>query len=626
MGQCAVKSDRIVQDEGLMDPTVSGTKKALLVGINYVGTSSELRGCINDVHNQKTILMEHYGFQEHDITMLTEEAGYEKPTKARILQGFKELFKNAQPGDLLFFQYSGHGSQFMQWNGLADCICPLDCIGGSWPETVILDTEIHVMLYEPLPRGCKCVCVFDCCHSASVANLSVQRGLKPPKARYLPPPKDIKSEEPKAVGGIKGGVVAEKNAGHQLWVFSGCQDNQTSADAWIDNIPQGAFTWAFIKALKDDIWHETYIDLLDQIKSNLRGQYSQVPALTTTHAAYLSSWYCGKTPRRAVTRESPSGRKKALLIGINYRRTPNELRGCINDVNNQRSVLQSAYGYNAAEIMMLTEDEDRTDWPNKSRMVEGLNWLVQDARAGDQLFFQYSGHGSQMTDTTGREPTGLSDCICPLDCNKPWPEHIILDTEIHHLLYDQLPDGVQLTCVFDCCHSGTVANLDRKREISPLVGMSPESYLSSRWLPPPAKVAQPARGGVGIAGLSCSGSKQQQAPRDGSGFRRAVMDKGFANKSVWVYSGCQDDQTSADAYEDGQYQGAFTWAFIRALNHHSYAMHHMDLLKTVRNNLRHRYTQIPALSTTSRDYFSRFYLAQTDPVSIQGKHGNRVCF
>ncbi len=36
----------------------------------------------------------------------------------------------------------------------ADVICPLDCINGPWPSTVILDTEIHEKLYAPLPiRG-----------------------------------------------------------------------------------------------------------------------------------------------------------------------------------------------------------------------------------------------------------------------------------------------------------------------------------------------------------------------------------------------------------------------------------------------------------------------------------------
>ncbi len=35
----------------------TGRKKALCVGINYEGTSGELRGCINDAKNVKQFLM-----------------------------------------------------------------------------------------------------------------------------------------------------------------------------------------------------------------------------------------------------------------------------------------------------------------------------------------------------------------------------------------------------------------------------------------------------------------------------------------------------------------------------------------------------------------------------------------
>ena len=34
----------------------------------------------------------------------------------------------------------------------SDVICPLDCIDGPWPATVITDSEIHQKLYDPLPQ------------------------------------------------------------------------------------------------------------------------------------------------------------------------------------------------------------------------------------------------------------------------------------------------------------------------------------------------------------------------------------------------------------------------------------------------------------------------------------------
>ena len=60
-------------------------KKALLIGINYVGTENELNGCINDVKNMKTMLIDKLGYKSQNITMLTDETT-KKPTKSNILK------------------------------------------------------------------------------------------------------------------------------------------------------------------------------------------------------------------------------------------------------------------------------------------------------------------------------------------------------------------------------------------------------------------------------------------------------------------------------------------------------------------------------------------------------------
>ena len=154
---------------------------------------------------------------------------------------------------------------------------------------------------------------------------------------------------------------------------------------------------------------------------------------------------------------SITGRKKALLVGLNYRNSRAELHGCINDVNNMQQILVKQYGFQLEDIMMLNEDQDKSKWPTKKVILEGMQWLYKDAKSGDLLFFHYSGHGSTYSVDKKAMP---ADCICPLDClDKPWPEAVMLDTEIHDNLYDPLPKGCKAVCIFDCCHSATVANL-----------------------------------------------------------------------------------------------------------------------------------------------------------------------
>lgn len=87
----------------------SGRRKALLIGINYFGTNSELRGCINDVHNVSAFLIERYGYRREDMVILTDDQSdpIMQPTRANIINAMGWLIKDAQPNDALFLHYSG---------------------------------------------------------------------------------------------------------------------------------------------------------------------------------------------------------------------------------------------------------------------------------------------------------------------------------------------------------------------------------------------------------------------------------------------------------------------------------------------------------------------------------------
>lgn len=93
----------------------SGRRRALLIGINYQGTSNQLGGCINDTMFMKFCLMKNFGYTENDFTMLNEDVGRNRrdllPTRANMLRHMRELVTNCRPGDRLFFHYSGHGAQ-----------------------------------------------------------------------------------------------------------------------------------------------------------------------------------------------------------------------------------------------------------------------------------------------------------------------------------------------------------------------------------------------------------------------------------------------------------------------------------------------------------------------------------
>ncbi|MBW4682687.1 MAG: caspase family protein [Microcoleus vaginatus WJT46-NPBG5] len=81
-------------------------KLALLVGINQY-TSQPLTGCLNDIELQRNLLIHRFGFNPKDVYTLTDK----EATREGMLGAFEEyLIKQAKPGDVVVYHYSGHGS------------------------------------------------------------------------------------------------------------------------------------------------------------------------------------------------------------------------------------------------------------------------------------------------------------------------------------------------------------------------------------------------------------------------------------------------------------------------------------------------------------------------------------
>lgn len=82
-------------------------KLALLVGINSY-SKQPLTGCVNDIYLQQELLINRFGFNPKDIYILEDQ----QATRDGILTAFEEyLIKQAQPGDVVVYHYSGHGSR-----------------------------------------------------------------------------------------------------------------------------------------------------------------------------------------------------------------------------------------------------------------------------------------------------------------------------------------------------------------------------------------------------------------------------------------------------------------------------------------------------------------------------------
>lgn len=261
-------------------------KKALLVGINDYQGISDLRGCLNDVTNMRNILKTYLGFTNRDIRVLVDN----RATKANIISRLEYMVREAKTGDFLVFHFSGHGSQIRDRNGdelddhMDEIICPYDM---DWDGTFITDDTFN-NIFSKLPKGVLLEVFLDSCHSGTgLRDIAFNRPESlgpehPTLNRFLPPPIDIEcrvegeEEDIKSQRSFKG--PRRSTVHHILW--AGCKDNQTSADAYISNSYNGAFTYFFCKNIRSSGGNISRKELLRRVKQSLYNDgYSQIPQL-----------------------------------------------------------------------------------------------------------------------------------------------------------------------------------------------------------------------------------------------------------------------------------------------------------------------------------------------------------
>ena len=231
----------------------------------------------------------------------------------------------------------------------------------------------------------------------------------------------------------------------------------------------------------------------------------------------------------------------ALLIGINYTGTDNELYGCINDTSSINSLISS---YNFQKICILTDNTEKK--ANRANILTEFKNLLSSSQSGDVLLLFYSGHGSYILDKNNNEKTGNDQLIVPCDLNE------ILDDELKSIIQTNLKKDVTLIALFDCCHSGSI--LDLKYQ-----------YMDSL---------------------------------DKNNFTENINETETIGNVIMI-SGCNDLQTSSDSYINNKNQGAMTWAFLEAFKSEKNITWRNLLIKMRDLLKKSNFTQLPQLTTGS---------------------------
>ncbi|KAK1815974.1 hypothetical protein LTR12_009666 [Friedmanniomyces endolithicus] len=307
---------------------------------------------------------------------------------------------------------------------------------------------------------------------------------------------------------------------------------------------------------------------------------------------------------------APAPRKKSLLIGINYVGSQHSLQGCHRDVENVREFL-TAMNYPADPgSQVILRDDRSTDprgpfWPNGHNILAAMQWLISEP--GTMNFLHYSGHGGQVRDDEGDRASGFDDTLVPVDFENTGQ---IPSGILHNLLVSRLPPQSSLFIVLDCCHSGSALELPYvfRADEDGNVNMLNNVQSGMRLVGAASHLIQ---GGFNMGSVSeaqgllagatdfFKGLTHQRPATYQYGLSQSDTYAEFTsdgNKSVWMYSGCRDDQTSADASIAGSHVGAMSWAFLESMKQYGVQQSYMQVLQNTRQILKGRYQQVPQLS------------------------------
>jgi hypothetical protein len=158
----------------------------------------------------------------------------------------------------------------------------------------------------------------------------------------------------------------------------------------------------------------------------------------------------------------------ALLIGIDDydEREVNgvhypKLGGAVRDVNQVHAFLRDTLQVPAGQILKLTAPragagDPAGDWPTYANLVAAFRRLAALAQQpGDQVYIHYSGHGGRAA-TAFPQLKGehaFDEAIVPVDIGDLAAQYL-RDVEIHCLIKQLVDKGLEVTLVFDSCHSG----------------------------------------------------------------------------------------------------------------------------------------------------------------------------
>jgi hypothetical protein len=309
---------------GRLAVTGVGQRLALCVGVDDYA-DSPLSGCVADARMWADTLRR-LGF-EQPLLLLDQQA-----TRAAILDALAGLLSSSRAGDVVVFQFSGHGTQVPDTQGdeaagdtpdMDEALCPHDMDSGA----LVIDDDLADVLART-PAGVNATLFIDCCHSGTVSRLGIgaadRRGAQDERPRFIVASPQLIAAHRRFRADMPAPRAQRRGPETMREVlFSACLSSEL---AW-ESGGQGEFTVRATGELRNGIDNVTHEAFVERVRSAFGTRPRQHPELDCAPMRrkdlLLQPWLGGPTVV-APLRDDGEGLEKARIPEL-LRRIADEL-------------------------------------------------------------------------------------------------------------------------------------------------------------------------------------------------------------------------------------------------------------------------------------------------------------